>query len=414
VGTIDGGATVNLSTSISYQGKFASGPNLLIASYSPYSDIVWASVPEVAPNESAFNSVAMDDRFRNAYAGGYIVDNQEFTLNNGIKATGGVASVRNALVVKYDVDGAARWAKTIVSGQSDSEILAIAIDSDQSVYAAGYFSGNSSAYNFGNGVTLTGLNAGYNPFLIKYDIDGNAVWAKTLTTAPDQSKFLSIVVDSSKNIYVGGYLTNAGTYNFGNSVTVAGAAGSGRANAMLVKYNSSGVAQWAVSTTASSSTSYYTGLALNADQTTIYVSGYAESADTYAFGNSKSVTTPDGPCGFLIAYNTSGVPQWVQSSSGVCNSYFYGVTVDSADAVYVGGILYAAGTRDFGNSITASYTASEGRAILVKYNPSGTAQSAFVPSASTGGSPGSRYSALSGRKGCRRPQRLFATIFQHF
>jgi hypothetical protein len=245
VGTIDGGATVNLSTSISYQGKFASGPSLLIASYSFYSDIVWASVPEVAPNESAFNSVAMDDRFRNAYAGGYIVDNQEFTLNNGIKATGGVASVRNALVVKYDVDGAARWAKTIVSGQSDSEILAIAIDSDQSVYAAGYFSGNSSAYNFGNGVTLTGLNAGYNPFLIKYDIDGNAVWAKTLTTAPDQSKFLSIVVDSSKNIYVGGYLTNAGTYNFGNSVTVAGAAGSGRANAVLVKYNSSGVAQWA-------------------------------------------------------------------------------------------------------------------------------------------------------------------------
>jgi hypothetical protein len=138
---------------------------------------------------------------------------------------------------------------------------------------------------------------------------------------------------------------------------------------------------------------------LSADQTKIYVSGYAESADTYAFGNSKSVTTPDGPCGFLIAYNTSGVPQWVQSSSGVCNSYFYGVTVDSADAVYVGGILYAAGTRDFGSSITASYTASESRAIMVKYNSSGTAQSAFVPSASTGGSPGSRYSALSGRKG---------------
>ena len=55
---------------------------------------------------------------------------------------------------------------------------------------------------------------------------------------------------SDGSVYAAGCIDGTGTYNFGNSVTAAGTY-SGY-NIVLVKYNSSGVAQWARTVTAGS------------------------------------------------------------------------------------------------------------------------------------------------------------------
>src|SRR5690242_19757412 len=85
-----------------------------------------------------------------------------------------------------------------------------------------------------------------NPHFLKntFAADVDAQWAKSTVVAPGNSYFLGVTNDTSGNSYAVGYMDGS-QYDFGNGVTVTGATSS---NALIVKYNSSGVAQWAKST----------------------------------------------------------------------------------------------------------------------------------------------------------------------
>jgi hypothetical protein len=64
---------------------------------------------------------------------------------------------------------------------------------------------------------------------------GKAQWARTVSTVPDNSSFLSRAVDASGNIYAAGHITGTVTYDFGNGVAAAGTFD--KFNAMLVTYS---------------------------------------------------------------------------------------------------------------------------------------------------------------------------------
>ena len=132
-------------------------------------------------------------------------------------------------------------ARTVVDGPNSSEILDVTIDNSGNIFAAGVISGTNT-YDFGNGVTAAGKYTFSNIFLIKYNIDGDAQWAATVSEASDSSKFYSLVIDGQGNIYAAGYIYGTDTKNFGNNVTATGL--NTNTSILLVKYNSSGVAQW--------------------------------------------------------------------------------------------------------------------------------------------------------------------------
>jgi hypothetical protein len=119
------------------------------------------------------------------------------------------------------------------------------------VYAAGYINGTGT-YDFGNGKTAAGTNTnGINMVLVKYDSSGVAQWAQTVTAGSDYSILLSVSAASDGSVYTAGQIYGTGTYNFGNSGVAAAGTYAGF-NTVLVKYDSSGVAQWARTVTAGS------------------------------------------------------------------------------------------------------------------------------------------------------------------
>ena len=121
--------------------------------------------------------------------------------------------------------------------------LGVAVDSSGYVYAAGV-TGDGGTYDFGNGQAATGTFRP-NVLLVKYNTFGLAQWAQTLTSGSSISgaAFGSVAVDSSGNVYAAGSCTGTTAFGFGNSIAATGSS-SGN-NALLVKYNSSGNAQWA-------------------------------------------------------------------------------------------------------------------------------------------------------------------------
>lgn len=173
--------------------------------------------------------------------------------------------------------------------------------------------------------------AGSADFLIaKYDTDGTIQWQRRVGGAADEYGG-HLVVSGSGDVYVAGYTGSQGT---------AG-------DLLLVKYNTSGTLQWQ-RRLGGSGFDLARGIAL-ADSGNVYVVGRTGSQG--AGGNDL----------LLAKYNSSGTIQWQRVLGGAGNDDGWGVAVDSSENIYV------SGSSDPSNI-------GETRALFAKYNSSGTIQ----------------------------------------
>lgn len=343
---------------------------LLAANLAGPTGAQWARTVTAGTDTSSFGATVADSN-GNVYAAGAIKGTGTYNFGNG-KTAAGTYGDFNAVLVKYDAAGTAQWARTILAGTNISSFNSIALDSSGNIYAAGQIYGTGT-YDFGNGKTATGTYIGGNIVLVKYDAAGTAQWAKTVTAGALSSQFYSVTVDSNNNIFAAGYIQGTGAYNFGGGITATGTYAF--SNIVLVKYDSSGTAQWAKTVTAGSDTSVYFSVAADSNGN-IYAAGYIGLNGTYDFNNSKTATSPySGASIVLVKYDSTGTAQWAKTiSSGSASSIYQSVAVDSSGNVYAAGFIYGTGTFNFGNGITAAGTYTDMNIILVKYNSSGTPQ----------------------------------------
>ena len=253
------------------------------------------------------------------YAAGELGAGSTYNFGNGVTATGAFAGGENFVIVKYNSSGVAQWARTTTAGSNCSGFRGVAAASDGFVYAAGYIW--DSTYNVGNSVTRTGSFGGENIVLVKYNSSGVAQWARTATGGNSISDLYNVTVASDGAVYAAGYIHGTGTYDFGNGITTAAATTA--YNIALVKYSSSGEAQWAQTVTAGHRGTYFTSVSVALDGS-VYAAGYIHEDDVntglYNFGNGVTVssTSPLSDNLILVKYSSSGVAQRAQAvTSGV-------------------------------------------------------------------------------------------------
>jgi uncharacterized delta-60 repeat protein len=208
------------------------------------------------------------------------------------------------------------WIATLGDTSRDQG-YSVAIDSAGNVYSVGH--------------TVTSTGNSFDSLLVKHDSSAAIQWQRTLG-GPNVDYGESVAIDSSDNVYVGGYTYDqvVGGYEF-----------------FVAKYNSSGTIQWQ-RTLEGSDTDIGNSIAIDSTDN-LYVIGYTASEG--AGGND-----------FLLAkYNSSGTIQWQRTLGGTDSDYGYSVAIDSAGNVYALG-----------------YTRSEGAGnydfLLAKYDSAGTIQ----------------------------------------
>jgi hypothetical protein len=403
IGTIFGPGSLDFGDGVT-AGAASSGEYPLLMKYDASGTPQWAQTP--AGGSARFSSLVLDSSGA-AYVSGCLGGPGSVDFGNGVTLTKSDA-FQNALLVKYDAGGLAQWARAVVDGGSDSIFSELAIDATGSVYAVGDVSG-TAPYDLGGGITFTGVaNAdGYmsspdTAILVKYDSSGVAQWANGVVAGSPASSFTSVAVSAAGDLYTAGTIAGKGTYDFGNGVTVAGSvayggplAGDPGYAALLVKYDSNGVAQWGRSIGATYGFSSFSSVAVDSAGNS-YAAGVIAD-DTYDLGNGVTVagSLQNGVSpGFIGAqylmlskYDLSGVAQWARTvNPGGSNSYLNSVAVDASDNVYIAGAVDSTGIYDFGNGVRITTAEPDPRyyAALVKYDPSGTAQ--WARSAANGGS----------------------------
>ncbi len=237
------------------------------------------------------SSVAIDNKTGSVFFGGLN------KLNTNI-------TTESATIGKLNIDGTLAWVRSLGSGNGgNDEVSSLACDSSGNVYAVGHCT---------NGSITTG---GTDIFFFKYDTDGNLQWQRLLGHASGTPNEFGrgIVIDSSDNIFIGGY---------GENATVGTTGG-----AIIAKYNTSGTLQWNYNYADVWHRQYYNrGISLDSSGN-IYFGG--QQYDIYG-----------GSQGFVGKVNSSGTFQWMHTDQNSGSGSIQGqdVAADSSGNVYLCGL----------------------------------------------------------------------------
>ncbi|WP_041948400.1 hypothetical protein [Turneriella parva] len=324
----------------------------------------WAQTVSAGAANSRFDSVAVDSS-GNIYVSGFQAGTGTYTY--GAQSTAVTAGTNNIALVKYSAAGIAQWARTVSAGSSDSVFESVTVDSSGNIYAAGS-QRNTGTFTYGS-INAAATHTSFNPLLVKYDTNGNALWVRTVSAGSNVARFHSVATDSSANIYAAGRQTGTGAFTYsGQSISGASVG----VNATLVKYDSSGAALWAQTVASGASSSYFSGIAIDASSN-VYAVGLQSGAGTYTYGTQSATGTHTSSNCVIVKYNSSGVAQWARTVSAGSNiSQFNSVAVDSSGNTYAVGAIYGTGTFTFGSQ-SVNGVSTNANLLIVKYDSSGNA-----------------------------------------
>jgi len=234
--------------------------------------------------------------------------------------------------VKYNASGVQQWAARYTNGWStDQPGSVVVVDDSGNVYVTGQSNGaGTGTYDY---VTVKYNSSGVQQWMASYNGTGN-----------DWDTGEALAVDGSGNVYVTGESVGSGT---------------GPYDYATVKYNASGVQQWAAR---------YNGPGNGWDGAHRVV--VDSLGNVYVTGN--SIGTGTGGDYATVKYNSNGVQQWVARYNGTGNRYDQAnaLAVDGAGNVYVTGLSDGAGTN---GCVSGPLHGCDDYAT-VKYNASGVQQ----------------------------------------
>ena len=249
------------------------------------------------------------------------------------------------------------WARSNTGG-ADTRCSSVTSDNSGNIYATGRY--GSDSVSFG---TYSFSNNGFDDiFVVKYDVLGNVIWARTAgSTSWDHAN--SIITDDSGNVYVTGDFQS--TITFGND-TLSGAI-------FIVKYDSSGNIIWVHS----AGSGLDSGASLKKDNLgNIYLAGELASASA-TFGSFTIINSSiigGGADAFIVKYTPTGNVLWAQAFGGgnSCVANVTSVTTDNSGNIGVCGCFV-------GSSITI------GSFTLYNVNPTFGYNDFFIAKFDSGG-----------------------------
>jgi len=390
----------------SYTLRITSLSSAFLIKYDNSGQCLWATCIDGALNDFG-NSITIDSS-DNIYMTGTYNPDTSGNIIYDVSGTGQTLSSKTLLItlsissfiVQYNSSGICQWATCLDENQTSiSKSITLYLNF---IYITGQYSSSSSFKLYdasGNtqDISLISLlqttTSTDSVFIIQYNLSGICQWATCMNTDSVNNIGNSITTDTLGNVYIVGnynsmdpsgviiYNRNGNSQISSPNITLIG--GVSQTTTFLLKYNSSGICQWATLLDGSDNNE---GLSIVSDSNNnIYITGYYKSSviiyDASNLGgqNTSQITLIPGSNGnqniCILKYNSSGIAQWASvivptGGSNKGNS----ITLDINNNILITGTyqltatLYnAQGTGQVASSITLG-NVSGGGAFLAKYN----------------------------------------------
>ncbi len=286
----------------------------------------------------------------------YVTGSFEYSLTIGDTTLICPSNNGEFFIAKYSPGGLVIWAKGTANGAG----YGITTDAVGNIYVTGFF---VRSIIFGS-TTLTDSGVGDN-FVVKYDPNGNVIWAKFIGGRNGGEEVNSITVDKGENVFIAGSFEND-TITFGN-FTIS-ALGSGNLDIFVAKFNSNGNPVWIKSAGGDRPDN---GNSITENNGYLFITG-SFSSDSIAFGDTTFYNIAPGADVFYNAkMDTTGNFIWVKPVSSTWgNADGISITIDSTGNTFVTG-TFTGVTTVFGTTTFTQSTSGNTSIFIVKYDASG-------------------------------------------
>jgi hypothetical protein len=254
-------------------------------------------------------------------------------------------------ILKFGPTGAPIWSKTIFN-RSMLSSADLAVNAAGNVYVAGSFDGT---VDFDPSAKTKYVSSGAERagFVLKLDTNGQFGWVspfvgKRVGSTNSASGAMSVALDGSGNIIVGGTFNGTVDFNPGSGTTNLATTSGG----FITKLNTSGGLVWARALHGNTST-FVNGLSVDAAGS-IYAAGtFHGTVDLDPGAGVRSRTTAGDGDIFVLKLTSTGNHAWSATFGGTGNDVGFAVDVDADGTVHLAG--YYRNTVDFDPDPFATY-----------------------------------------------------------
>ena len=390
----------------------------MLIKYSVIGEVEWAKVIGGGYNDYIR---AVDETSDGGYIVGgefnsntIILENNIKLINNSNNSVNGEL-VFDGMLIRYNSEGVAEWAKTI-GGTSDDYIKSVLETIDGGYIVGGAF---SSTIKLGNGITLTSSGS-TDGMLIKYSVIGELEWAKTI--GGSSSDTINSVKELSGGGYIVGGTSGASKYSvmgvlewtksMGTVYSVEETSDKGYivgGTSGASKYSVMGVLELTkpigtvYSVKETSDGGYIVGTSqglikyvvleipkgvvkdvkklggtiksLSATSDGSYIVG-GEFSNNIELENGISLISSGETDGMIIKYNQSRDVEWVKVIGGSLNDSIYSISETSDGGYIVGGTFSS--DLNLGNGVILTNNSNTIDVMILKYNHTGQIEWAKV------------------------------------
>jgi hypothetical protein len=304
----------------------------------------------------------------------------------------------NAFIVRYTPSGVCDRALTVlIGGPTQCRPTGIAVDTAGTVYMTGVYTNvGTTLRNFNktnSAFSLPGIPSTQS-YIVKYDASGTCTGGCSFI---GRAFGMSVVTDSANNVYVGGYIgwVNSAGQSGGGAQIIQNLNGTNSSfsfsrtqnTGIVVKYNSSGMAQWATEFTGAP-----VQISLDADGN-LFVFRITAGQNSVASPRVCRVNTSNGSMDRDFPFaNSTTILGW--NDTNWSPESYTDIVHDSNGNLYMTGVYWidigftapdlqtGAGSR--GVPVTRNWSGSPGSRdftthFLIKYNSSGVCTNAIQP-----------------------------------
>ncbi|MBL7901315.1 MAG: SBBP repeat-containing protein [Bacteroidia bacterium] len=325
--------TTDVATPGAHQTTLGGNSDAFLAKFNTSGVLQWSTYYGGAENDLSF--VCTTDGSGNVYIAGASAS----TLNI---ATGGAhqnafgGGTSDAFLVKFNTAGVRQWA-TYYGGAGNESGYGCSVDGSGNVYLTGLSTVDVGTVIATAGCHQSSSGGNYDGFLVKFDASGVRQWGTYYGGSGDEYAY-GCAVDGSGNIYFTGF-TNS---NNGTSIATAGSHQSSLSpasyDAYLVKFNGSGVRQWATYYGGSGYEIAYT--CITDPATDVYLTGYTSTNTGTTIASSPAYQFSYGGGSydaFLAKFSSTGVRQWGTYYGGSDIDEGWSIAQDASGALLLGG-----------------------------------------------------------------------------
>ncbi len=239
-------------------------------------DFVWVNSGE---EEGLSKSISLDlDSTENVFLTGFFKGLVDLDPGEDIALFSALTSP-NTFIQKLNSDGNLEWVKSIGGESSNTRPRGLKVDQLSNVYLTGFFS-ETADLDPGPEELLITSEGSSDIFFMKLNSFGDLIWVKELGDALSVEIVYGFSLDNHANIYATGGFTSS--LDFDPSLSVHELHSNGWRDAFIMKWDSSGVFEWANSMGAADE-DYGIGITVDNDGA-IYCNGSYQSDVDFYFG----------------------------------------------------------------------------------------------------------------------------------